>query len=190
MEINNYLNLREYARRIKYSDFPVALCYSRKKKDFSDESLYTSFKDYDVYSSLEHVNMDEVKSRCNENNCRCYILFFDKLFFRFIGKMALTTQRIHYFLDNEISDSLGLHLIDLDHVEQKNKVLNYLASLNSDKVKLGNVGIFPSKTGQSILFRGPCSIVDKYNEELGNEIDCTAHLFGCINLFIPEINGN
>lgn len=186
MEVNNYPEFAAYIETLKgYQDFPCILFYKQKKGDIPEED-FTAFKKIFIVQSYDKINMDAVKKTCRDNKCRCYVMVIDKFFLKFMSKVSLTTDVFLDFLENEMLDSSGLHLIDLDDPEIREDVLcDHLIKLGAK-----NLYVFRSRTGRSLVFYGKTEIIDIYNKQIGPENTNAGHNICAINLFIPDYYGS
>lgn len=188
MEVNNYQRIFSYLTTLgnNYINYPVLLFYRKKKRDFITEEEYNGFKKLEFFENIRNINMDNVISLCKENKCRCYITIIDQFVLKVFGKMSLTLKNLDKFLQSEMKRSRGLHLIDLDNPVPNMSKLSEILEQNG----AANLCIFPSKTGNSLVFYGPGEIISIYNEriDLGAENN-QGHEICQLNLYIPEFYG-
>lgn len=185
MEVNNYQSFISYMKRLDgYQDYPVLLLYTQKKRDLRKED-YSAFKKIYLLQSYKQIDEKKVIKTCIENKCRCYVMVVDRFFLKVASKIALTTEAITEFLNEEIKDQSGLHLIDLD--DYNIDVLSIINFLKEGKAK--NIEIFPSRSGRSLVFYGVTELVKIYNELIGTENSNRAHNICALNLYIPNYYG-
>lgn len=183
MEVNNYQRIFSYLKNLgkRYIGAPVLLFYRKKKADLLPED-YDNFKKIKFYDSMADIDMEDVKTICKNNNCRCYITIVDSFVLKILGKMTLTLGNFNNFLQDEMKRSSGLHLIDLDEsVPSMSKLMEYLENLGATMIST-----FPSRTGSSLVFYGPCEIISKYNNDINPESENKGHEICQLNLYIPE----
>ena len=186
MEVNNYQSFILYLNKIeKYKDLPVLLFYRQKRQDLKEED-FTGFTKLVLVSNVNNIDIELVKMVCKSNMCRCYISVLDKLLLKSIGKLTLTSERITEFFDSEILEQKGLHLIDIDDPSiDVDSLANYIEEKGGKYI-----GIFPSRSGMSLIFYGSSEIIKNYNETLEKTDPNRGHMICGLNLYIPNYYGS
>lgn len=178
--VNNFNDILEFAKNIKYSSTPVLLIYLPRKQDHTPEKFEEIKNDriYKFLGNMGEIDMNLVKTTCKERGCRCYIMFMDNLVMKVLSKIKLSQDSFRKYLDEEMSDSSGLHLIDIDNIRDLNLVIGNLKSFKK------RILCVPSRSGYSIVFKSKVELLTKLDSM--NPPELQSHLVASINLYIPD----
>lgn len=176
MEVNNYSAIQKIAEAVEYTGKWVLLRFIKRRTETGDKNR-TIKKQFIKYTKL---NIKEIISYCEENQCRCYLTFMDNVVESAWKALGSPLDKINAWKDEELFNLQGLHLIDVDDLSLEEAHVKWL-----EENQISQIFILPSKSGHSIIFYGDSHLILDWQETGWEEIN-SFHMMASINLYIPD----